>query len=197
VRTFLLSASYSQRQTYSDATIEEATERAERLERAHERAVAAIDGPDTRAKIEDGELRESVADARDAFETAMDDDFNTRAALSALSGITTALNAHLDANEEYDYRGLKTAIEAFEELGGDVLGLVFGDSGADGAGGAGSDGTVRLADELVELVLDVRESERVAGNYDRADDLRADLETLGVTIEDTDDGPRFDVGDAE
>ncbi|EMA50862.1 cysteine--tRNA ligase [Halococcus salifodinae] len=195
VRTFLLSASYSQRQTYSDATIEEAVDRWERLERAHERAVAAIDGPDARAKVEDGELRETVVDAKERFETAMDDDFNTREALSALAEIATALNTHLDANGVYDYRGLKAAIEAFEELGGEVLGLVFGGSGADGTGGG--DGEVRLADELVELVLDVRESERAAGNYDRADDLRAELEALGVTIEDTDDGPRFDVGDVE
>jgi cysteinyl-tRNA synthetase len=183
LRTFLLSASYGQRQTYSDATIEEATERWERLDRAHERCVAAVDGPDAGAKVEDTELREGVADARTTFETAMDDDFNTRAALSALSGIATALNAHLDTGEPYDYRGLKAGIEAFEELGGDVLGLTFGDDD--------TESDVRLADELVELVLDVRESERAAGNYDRADDLRARLEALGVAIEDTDDGPRF------
>ncbi|WP_049898410.1 cysteine--tRNA ligase [Halococcus agarilyticus] len=185
LRTFLLSASYGQRQTYSDATVEEATERWERLDRAHERCVAAIDGPDAGAKVEDSELREAVADAREAFETAMDDDFNTREALSALSEIATALNAHLDAEGSYDYRGLRAAVEAFEELGGGVLGLAFSDDD--------TEGDVRLADELVELVLDVRESERAAGNYDRADALRADLEALGVAIEDTDDGPRFDV----
>ena len=189
LRTFLLSASYDQRQTYSDATVEEATERWKRLDRAHERCVAAVDGPDARAKIEDAELREAVADARTAFETAMDDDFNTREALSALSELATATNAHLDTAEPYDYRGLKAAIEAFEELGGGVLGLAFGDDDATG--------DVRLADELVELVLDVREAERAAGNYDRADDLRARLEALGVAVEDTDDGPRFDLEDAD
>lgn len=45
IRTFLLSGSYNSTQTYSEAAIEEAVERAERLERTHERAVAALDGP--------------------------------------------------------------------------------------------------------------------------------------------------------
>jgi cysteinyl-tRNA synthetase len=50
---------------------------------------------------------------------------------------------------------------------------------------------VTIAEELVELVLDVREAEREAGNYERADELRGDLEALGVEVQDTDDGPTY------
>ena len=188
VRLFLLSGTYNTTQTYSEAAIDEAAERAAGFERTYERARTALDSVDARAKVGDEEFREAVADARDAFETAMNDDFNTREALSALSELATATNAHVDRETAYDYRGLKVAIEAFEELGGDVLGLAFGDDAT---------GEVRLADELVELVLDVREAERAAGNYDRADDLRARLEALGVAVEDTDDGPRFDLEAAD
>jgi len=64
----------------------------------------------------------------------------------------------------YDYRGLlREAVEAFENLAGDVgLGLQFEST---------TDGDVDLAGELVDLVLDVREAEREAGNYERADEL--------------------------
>jgi len=48
-----------------------------------------------------------------------------------------------------------------------------------------------VAGELVELLLAVREEERAAGNYDRADDLRDDLEALGVEVQDTDEGPEY------
>jgi cysteinyl-tRNA synthetase len=37
----------------------------------------------------------------------------------------------------------------------------------------------------------VREAERDAGNYERADQLRDDLEALGVEVQDTDDGATY------
>jgi cysteinyl-tRNA synthetase len=175
VRTFLLSTKYDGRQTYSEATIHEATERAERLERAHARAIEAANTPDAATKPDDGALREAVEDAREEFRAAMNDDFNTRGALRALDDLSTAVNRHLDHHKSYDYPGLKRAIDAFEELGGDVLGLVFEGE---------ADGEAEIVDDLIELVLGIREEEREAGNYDRGDDLRDRLHDLGVTVED-------------
>lgn len=182
IRTFLLSGSYNSTQTYSEAAIEEAVKRAERLERTHERAVAALDGPDARTNVEDGRLRDAVDDTREAFTTAMNDDFNTRGALAALLELSTVVNSRLDTENEHDYQGLKRAVETFEEFGEGILGLSFAE---------GATGEVGIADELVELLLDVRESAREAGDYDRADELRTELEALGVEIQDTDDGPTY------
>jgi len=184
VRMLLVSTSYTQRQTYSEATVSEAEERWERLERAYERAADAADDVEAYAKAEDADLRAAVGDAREDFERAMADDFNTRGAASALLELATAVNRHVDAHDAYDYRGLVDAVEALEELGGGVLGFQF-----DGDEAVGGD--VSIADDVVDLVLDVREEERDAGNYERADDLRARLEALGVTVEDTDDGATF------
>ena len=183
VRMFLVSTSYTRRQTYSEATIEEAQERAERLERAYDRAADAADSPDAYATAVDEEFRVAVEDARADFHAAMNDDFNTREAVTALLELATAVNRHVDEREDaeagedrrYDYAALADAIEVFEELGGGVLGFVF-------AGDA--DGDVTVVDDLVNLVLGVREEERDAGNYERADDLRDRLEALGVTVED-------------
>jgi len=183
VRMFLVSTSYTQRQTFSEATVSEAEERWERLERAYDRAVEAADSPDAYATTVDEDLRAAVESARESFTAAMNDDFNSRAAVSALLELATAVNRHADAADSFDYRGLVDAVETFEEFGGDVLGFRFGD--------ADEGGDVTLADDLVELVLEVREEERTAGNYKRADELRDHLETLGVTVEDTDDGVSF------
>ena len=54
-----------------------------------------------------------------------------------------------------------------------------------------TDGDVDLAGELVDLVLDVREAERDAGNYERADELRDALREVGVEIEDGADGTTY------
>ncbi len=186
VRTFLLSTAYHSAATYSSETVSEAEKRWETLERGYERARETVDSTDARTKVEAEALRGAVDTARSEFEAAMNDDFNTRGALRALSELTTAVNAHLDEADSYDYRALRETIETYEQFGGGVLGLSFGDSA--------DDGEVELAEELVELVLEVREQEREAGNYERADDLRDDLESLGLEVQDTDDGPTFRFG---
>ncbi len=182
VRTFYLSTAYGSEQTFSESAMSEARERWERLERASEAAVDACDSVDARTKVADEEFRETTATVREQFAAAMNDDFNVREAMAALLELASAVHRHLDANEEYDYRALRRAVETFEELGGEVLGLSFDDAAMGEAG---------LAEELVELVLDVRERERAAGNYDRADDLRAALADLGVEVQDDDDGPTY------
>ena len=181
LRSFFLAGGYNTRQTYSEATIAEAEERWERLERGYDRAVDAVDSVDARTKVEDEELRDAVGSARESFAEAMDDDFNTRGALTSLLELGAAVNRHVDGNEEYDYRGLKRAVETYEELGAGVLGFSF-------AGDA--EGEVLVTD-LVELVLSLREDAREAGEYERADALRDDLEALGVEVQDTDDGPTY------
>ncbi|WP_323171830.1 cysteine--tRNA ligase [Natrialba sp. PRR66] len=204
LRTFLTAGSYNSTQLYSDETIAEAEERWDQLERAHEAAAEAVDSPDARTKVEDEQLRAAVETARDEFRMAMNDDFNTREAQSALLSIASAANRHLEAyepavggsesesesgsgsekadeNKGYDYRGLRRAVDALEELGG-VLGLSFtGDT----------TGSAALAGDVVDLVLAVRERERDGGNYERADDLRDELEALGIEVQDTDEGPTY------
>jgi cysteinyl-tRNA synthetase len=181
LRTFYLGTGYGTKQTFSEAAMREAEERFERLERTYEDAVAACDSVDARTKVEDGTLRAAVDDCEADFRAAMNDDFNVREAMAALLELTRAVNSHL-SREEYDYRGLKAAVETFESLGEEVFGLQFGTT---------TPGDVGIAGDLVELVLDVRERERAAGNYDRADALRDDLEALGVEVGDSPDGPTY------
>jgi len=182
VRTFLLSTAYHNPATYSEATVSEAAERWDRLERGYERAVEAADSVDATSKATDGALRSAVDEVREEATAAMNDDFNTRRALAALLDLVSAVHAHVDDHETYDYRALRRSIEVFETFGGDVLGLALGREAA---------GTATIADELVELVLSLREDARDAGEYERADALRDDLTALGVEVQDTDDGPEY------
>jgi cysteinyl-tRNA synthetase len=184
IRTFYLSTAYRSEQTFGEAEMQEAAERWDKLERAYDAAVATCDSTDAYATVADEELRDAVAGSRESFQEAMNDDFNVREAMAALLTLTTAVNRHLDGRDEFDYRGLREAVETFEEFGGEVFGLSVGSD-------AGAGGTATVAEELVELVLDVREAEREAGNYDRADDLRDGLTALGIEVQDGDAGPAY------
>jgi len=159
VRTFLLSTAYHNRAVYSEETIAEATERWETLERG----TSGPSRPVTTSTPTPPRATSPCARGRrhdpGEFERAMNDDFNTREALAALTELVGAVNVHVDGAETFDYQGLRAAIETLEEFGGDVLGLSFGDES--------TDGDVAVAEDLVELVLDLREREREAGNYER------------------------------
>jgi len=181
LRVLLLSRAYRAPVQFDRAAVEEAETRVDRLERAYQRAVDAVDSPDARTKVSDDGLCEAVRETRAAFTTAMNDDLNTREATAALLDLADAVDRHLDA-DEYDYVGLRLAVETLEQLAGDVLGLTLGVDEDD-----------VLASAAVGLLLEVRERERAAGNYDLADEIRDCLEGMGVRVEDTPDGPEFHV----
>ena len=175
IRTFFLSTIYDADQTFSEEALAEAEERWTRLSEAYRRAVDVADSPDARTDVADAELRESTLVTRERFTTAMNDDFNTREALAALSAFAGDVNTHVAERDVYDYQALTDAIELFERYGGEVFGLTFGDEPTSDVG---------LSDALIDLLLDIRENEREAGRYDQADAIRDDLEALGVVVED-------------
>ncbi len=130
-------------------------------------------------------LLDKVAQHVQAFEAAMSDDFNTPRAVAALFNLTAEVNAALAAGE-VGRAALEAAHAAYLELGGNVLGLF-------GAGVAlGSVQTDRaLLDTLMDVILEARQHYRLSKQYAQSDALRTKLSEVGVTVEDTKDGPRW------
>ena len=186
LRAFYANATYRTDQALNDAALQEAQQRWDQLSRNYHEAVEALNSVSTSAKREDTALRAAIDQAQESFATAMNDDFDVRKAMMALVRLTDGVTDHLNA-DQYDYVGLKRAVETLERLGEGVLGFQFNSP---------SEGTAQLADELIELILEIRESEREAGNYDRADRLREKLRDVGVEVQDSDEGPSYRVGDS-
>ncbi len=105
IRVFVLSAHYRSPATWSDEALEAAARGAERLRTAVENAYDVLLPPvshstqtptsaGVRAPLEadPGTLNRAADAAREAFETAMDDDFNTPGALAALFDLAGAIN---------------------------------------------------------------------------------------------------------
>ncbi len=185
IRTFFLSSVYSADQAIDEEALAEAEERWTRLREAYERAVEAADSVDAATHATDEGLRNVLDACPERFTAAMNDDFNSREAMAALLELATAVNGHVGERDTYDYQALKRAIDVFETFGGSVFGLTFGTAPAS---------EVALADEVIELVLDIREAERDAGRYERADQIREDLAALGVDVEDEAGGPTYRIG---
>jgi len=129
------------------------------------------------------QLEEARRAAEDDFHEAMDDDFSTPRALAALHGLVGAVNrlgAEASASfapSEQGRRVLAAARATLVSLTG-VLGLTLEDQPA--ARGREA--------ELIELLLEVRQKAREAGQYQIADEVRSRLTALGIVLEDRPEG---------
>ncbi len=166
-------------------TFERAFERyAERTGRSFYTLVAAP----RREPFEPGEspmLRE-IAEHRQLFLDAMDDDFNTGGAMGELFEIVHVLNRFTDAGQAISEGEYQAGMTVLKELAG-LLGLFT--SPAERAA------PVRdaLVGPLLDLLLELRNRLRKDKNFALADEVRQRLAALGVTIEDRPDGSRWRV----
>jgi len=109
------------------------------------------------------------------FEAAMDDDFNTADAISAIFELVRFINKNMNADSSAEF--LDKMREKLELLG-DILGLVI--SKEEAAGNA----------EIEELVAR-RTQAKKDKDFALADQIRDRLSSMGVTLEDTRQGVRW------
>jgi cysteinyl-tRNA synthetase len=171
LRMMVLNGSYRAPLSFSDEIIEQAERGLDRLLAALRPARADASGApaETRAWLD-----KQAEAARQAFDAAMDDDFNTAGALSHIFELVRVINTARDngaTNAE-----LQSAQAALRALT-DVLGLRL--AGKKGAG---------EADKFVALLIEVRAAARQQKNWALSDLIRDRLKELGVAIEDNKDG---------
>jgi cysteinyl-tRNA synthetase len=172
-RLIVLSSHYRRPLTYND---EIAADNARKLERLRGALEPAIGSATSGATVE--MLVAAVEVAASEFTTAMDDDFNSPAALAALFDLVRAINTARDAGVGSE--PLTEAQNTLKELTG-VLGLRL----------AAEPPQQREADPFIDLLVELRTSLRKAKQYELADTLRGQLAALGVTLEDTPQGTRW------
>ena len=188
VRFFILQSHYRSPVDFSDAAITAAGQGLERLtgtlaavrRRAEERLDAA-DAADATAAAASDAAAALIDTYRGRFLEAMDDDFNTPAAIGHLFDFCREINKHLDAG------GGPADAQLFGEtltsLAGDVLGLRLQQEGSGGVEAA----------PFIELLLNLRAALRQKREFQMADQVRDQLQELGVAIEDGKEGTRWKV----
>ena len=139
----------------------------------------------------DEQMREAMMRARQAFVDAMDDDLNTPNAVAALQKLRGEANKALEIGLSGEMRHVIR--QEFQALG-TVIGLLQSDhwqfkrhlrpagSGVDG------ESNMALSDEDIAGKIAARLDAKKVKNYKLADQLRAELASHGVTIEDRPDG---------
>ena len=175
VRYFLLSSHYRSPINYSEDNLIEARQGLERF-------YFALQNFSDVVATAQGELENSLYYQR--FVAAMDDDFNTREAFSAMYDLVRELNtvARKDQNKAQALAGELKAL-------GEILGVLQVDPKAFLKGSSQDDGG--LSDTAIEALIAERKSAKLAKNYARADEMREELKQQGVILEDSREGTRW------
>ncbi len=139
----------------------------------------------------DQQMREATHRMRQAFVDAMDDDLNTPNAVAVLQKLRGEVNKALEVGLSDELR--RVIRQEFRSLGA-VLGLLqpddwqFKSQRQQGASDATAAPMASLSDEEIAHKIAARLAAKQTKNYKLADQLRAELSSHGITIEDRPDG---------
>ena len=143
------------------------------------------------------ECRKAIESFQIRFEEAMDDDFNAAQALGYFYDLQTHLNSLLTLSKGKPYEEiislLKTGFDHFSKTGW-VFGL-FREEPGDYLARQRKDGLRRLnlTEEEIKRSIEERNLARKEKNWKRADEIRNDLLSKGIVLEDTSTGTEWKI----
>jgi cysteinyl-tRNA synthetase len=192
LRYYLVQAHYRSMLEFSEEALEEAVATYQRIERFVLRAAEVLGslGLDmTQPGLGDDDYEELPT----SFRSAMDEDLAVPAALAAVHACVRDGNQALAASDKTGARASLIQLRAMlGVLGLDPLAPHW--SGSAAGPGAGSAERLRqVIGSLVKLTLDQRDAARARRDYATADAIRDGLEEIGVIVEDTPQGPRWEL----
>lgn len=176
LRFFMLSAHYRSPLNFSREMMDGAKASLDRILTAMDHLRDCLAGA-TERELTDTETAELAAfDAlREKFEAAMDDDFNTADAISAVFEMVKRANITVTKESAAAYiRSVKELLEKLLE----VLGIH-------------AERKEESLDARVEALIEERQTARKEKNYARADEIRAELTAMGILLEDTKEGVKW------
>ena len=183
IRLFVLSTHYRSEIDFTDERLKGAETSLNRLYNSLEALEDFKKDSVEREPNEEEQLfGNNIQKLRKEFIDVMDEDFNTPRALASLFEMSKEINRFLDEHKQVGKKILETAYDDFSKLG-KALGL-FQQEKTREIGG-------QLADDLVQLLFDLREELRKKGEYGLSDEIRLKLKELGLVIEDTAEGPKW------
>jgi cysteinyl-tRNA synthetase len=184
VRFYLLGTHYRSPLDFDDEKLVMAAKGLERLKNSVRLTQEALSKvlPEEEPQVED-ELVRAAQRAREEFEEAMDDDFNSAQAYAALFELAKELNTYLTKEIKQAY-SLTEALNTITELAR-VLGFDLAEEKADAQAESGK------LNEVMELLLEIRQNARQKKDWATADLIRDRVKEIGIVIEDTPDGARW------
>ena len=176
LRFFMLSAHYRSPINFSAELMEASKNGLERIITCAERLKELLNKVSGDALTEEEqENKKNVDELVAKFEAAMDDDFNTADAVSAIFELVKLANS--TANEESTRAYAELLAGTIEKLS-DVLGII-------------TERKAEVLDSEVEELIAARQQARKEKNFALADEIRQKLLDMGIVLEDTREGVKW------
>ncbi len=177
LRFFMLSAHYRSPLNFSAELMEASKNGLERIRTAVGKLAELQQRAQGAASMTAAE-QENAAAVKDLvakYEAAMDDDFNTADAVSAIFELVKLSNSTADESSSPAY--VSYLKETIEKLC-DVMGIV-------------TEVKHEALDSEIEAMIQARQEARKAKNYALADEIRGKLSDMGIILEDTREGVKW------
>ena len=176
LRFFMLSAHYRSPLNFSAELMEASKNGLERILNAADNLRYMMEQA-KEDSMTDAE-KENLAKTKEfvtAFETAMEDDFNTADAIAAIFDLVKYANTTATAEGSKEYA--KALYDLLVKLA-DVLGLII-------------DKKEEILDDEIEALIAERQAARKEKNFARADEIRDELAAKGIVLLDTREGVKW------
>ncbi|MST80049.1 cysteine--tRNA ligase [Lactobacillus equicursoris] len=178
LRFFMASVQYRSQINYSEENLEQAATILNRFKNTLEDVEGRLS--DQTASQADPELTAALSKTKEAFEAAMDDDFNVQNALTAIYELLPVVNSNVNSAAS-DKEALKTFVKNLKAwllvFGVDAGRLVKSESSED--------------DSEIEALVAERTKARQEKNWARSDEIRDQLQAMGIVLKDTPQGTRW------
>ncbi len=187
IRHFLISAHYRHPLDYNSSSLKESSSAIRRLNNCLDALKPYQNMMDTAPRDSntfnevDTSILEAIRSMRNGFEEAMDADFNTARAIGEIFKFISEVNLTLarmgenlpDTTKELLSRGYSSLKEICDVLG------IYGELTDSG------NGSTELLDQLMNLIIEVRQTARQRKDWATADKIRDRLNQLNIELQDT------------
>ena len=176
LRFFMLSAHYRSPLNFSADLMEASKSGLERIVNAADHLKFLMGNAKTEEMT--GEEQEAYAKTQEyvkAFENAMEDDFNTADAISAVFELVKFMNTNVSSDNTKPF--LESFYGQLKSLC-DILGIIL-------------EKQEEILDEEIENLIQERQEARKAKNFARADEIRDILQEKGILLKDTREGVQW------
>lgn len=187
LRFFLLSTHYRSPLDFSDERLDEATKAIERFQTVINNLLYLESRPAGSCETEASELLTSARNYLEEFEAAMSDDFNTALATAPIYGLAKEINIYYQSVQSCDGTVCHSTIGEVKEIFKlmlDILGLLED-------GWKGQESSTEEYNQLMEVILNIRQCCREQKQWGIADSIRDELANIGIVIEDSPQGARW------
>lgn len=177
VRLFFSQTHYGGPLNFSDELLTSAQKGVDKIVNLAERIEQLLSQDNENGSIPSFDIANFLTD----FEKVMDDDLNTPQAVAVIFDFVRAANKIIDENDNISKKSLLEMKSFLQKTAEGILGVIHFDE-------LKKNNKPSLEDDLLKLLVDLRDTLKLEKNYKLSDEIRNRLNSLGIILADSKTG---------